>query len=78
MLLQKNPILPVMSIGSFSVNDTKLESLYTQSAQVHTSSVFIMKYQSSSEISAGQETDGNGVRSKMLFHGLDIYMFWKW
>ena len=52
--------------------------MYTQSAQVHTSSVFIMKYQSSSEISAGQETDGNGVRSKMLFHGLDIYMFWKW
>ena len=50
MHLLKNPIRLVTSIGSFSVNDTKLESLYTQSAQVHTSSVFIMKYQSSSEI----------------------------
>ena len=57
MHLQKYPILPVTTKGSFSVNDTKLESyfsLYTQSAQVHTSSLFIMKYQYSSEISAGQ------------------------
>ena len=32
----------------------------------------------SSEISVRRSTNGNGLRSRMLFHGLDIYMFWKW
>ena len=32
----------------------------------------------SSEISARQSVNGNGLRNSMLFHGLDIYMFWKW